>query len=216
MNKNYKMITKWIFFFFIIQKSTLNSKVYEIIRDIQATYNEDFNEILIAQSTYKTKKPNEPYYHASSSFDWKMNFFIAKINNLQDRKKIFSYNEINFSAGTIEYNIINYLKKFNLILYSEHNQFFAIDFEKKIKTLFQLNPKFYEKLNLRFPLKDYYPQNLSVSPNLETIALVWTYGLYNPKDYSIEYIQLIGFYDPSTLFMKNLCHLKWNMLKLTI
>ncbi len=49
--------------------------VREVIRDIHAVWNEDGTYLLVAESRYRTTKPEEPYFNAPSAKDWEIRLY---------------------------------------------------------------------------------------------------------------------------------------------
>ena len=54
-----------------------SASMQEVIRDIHAAWNEDGTHLLIVESRYRTKRPEEPYFNATSARDWKIRLYEA-------------------------------------------------------------------------------------------------------------------------------------------
>jgi hypothetical protein len=74
-----------------------------VTRDINAAWSDDDASILIAQSSYVTPRPDEPYFNATKGRNWKLTFYRAAATNLSDRVELFSFKENKNPGGLLQY-----------------------------------------------------------------------------------------------------------------
>ncbi len=178
------------------------SQVTTISRDINAAWDAKGKKILLIESRYKTKNPNEPYFNAASSFDWEVVLYQAKEDpqnphNIIKGEEIYRWKEEANPGGTLQHDMVYWVSTKQRLIGMLDKRPLLLPLnrqEKSFGTLIFLHPPREEvaKIVGKERVDGVFSRNPTPSPDGKTIAIFYTLA-YRPAGANFTVLHFIHF-----------------------
>lgn len=106
-----------------------------VVREINAAWAPDDSAILVVESEYRTKHPEEPHFNAVSAYDWKLRFRIDA-PDLGHGAVAMEWGEETSQGGIPQYGHLYWLKDRSLVFYMDMNKPYLADLATRIRAPF--------------------------------------------------------------------------------
>jgi hypothetical protein len=174
----------------------------EIKRDVQAVWSDDDSSILIAESSYRTSSPSEPYFNTTQASGWKTAFYQASASDLSGRTLLTELEDTSQPGGLLQYQAMYWFSGKGCIVVAAGDTAPCAIFvnESARKVQFNLPSNFRDYLDKAVKTagaQDLAPLDTVPSPDGDLTAVLWHIAYdsgTNPMVPDLKFNTLLSFY----------------------
>ncbi len=172
----------------------------EIVREVQAIW--AGSDLLVAESSYWTRRPNQPYFAAAASRDWSYRLLIWPDGNESGAIEIAELPEETFTAGgSIEYSRMHWNSDTNVISVSDWNGPYLLVSPSGApgtwdRVSLSAPESLRQLLDFPAPVNDLSPNDVALSPDGSAVAILWHFAYSTDVGgLDLRFNEIAAFYD---------------------